>query len=542
MGSNSPFPRKSKRQRSDSNSELFDNEDDTEDYDDSDDEWTESSTTEWTDYDDSKEFEDPKSWTRRERKAQRKATRDKARFANLTKGEINRVEEVLHPNDPRSDRNANPLDSNAIKANIAFNPSTFKYENLRTDVHDKKMLRNNISPKAIDREKKQTQDAEITIFIQKLGIERADVKIGAKERRNLIRKLRESIKRDLECVANETQQRMMRMAGYWRYANRRTYNHMVEQNQIWDWETGAKLDVIAEEDEVIGEDNSYMSSDPPDESPDRYHYPDEAFAGLSIAAATQAVCPSNTPANQHTPPNSSAEDVKTQSAFAGKKDKRHLGTPGSPITPPKEENLNSFDDSDHLEEKLKTIADDVAAAEDEELQIGKNVLQSPLRLKVNRIAVKGSLATKPAVDGNNRFAPLAVYQPARLRSPESPPSNTISRRSSVRRVANSPTPAKANHPSPLRGESHASIQAQSRSAFPELPAVAKAAKPKVKVAHPPANLSPIQAAEYGNRLARQGRGGRNTTARGGHSGGAGRGGHAVPISYAGILRAKLSGN
>lgn len=37
---------------------------------------------------------------------------------------------------------------------------------------------------------------------------------------------------------------MMRMAGYWRYVNRRTYNAMVRNNQLWDWATGEKLEEL----------------------------------------------------------------------------------------------------------------------------------------------------------------------------------------------------------------------------------------------------------------------------------------------------------
>ena len=40
------------------------------------------------------------------------------------------------------------------------------------------------------------------------------------------------------------------MAGYRRYANRRTYNQMVKNNELWDWAAGQKLPEIEEENEL----------------------------------------------------------------------------------------------------------------------------------------------------------------------------------------------------------------------------------------------------------------------------------------------------
>lgn len=53
---------------------------------------------------------------------------------------------------------------------------------------------------------------------------------------------------------------MMRMAGYWRYVNRRTYNAMVRHNQLWDWATGGKLeeldlDLSGESDDLTNDDD-----------------------------------------------------------------------------------------------------------------------------------------------------------------------------------------------------------------------------------------------------------------------------------------------
>lgn len=99
-----------------------------------------------------------------------------------------------------------------------------------------------------------------TSILKKLGI-RVNVAKAAKARKALDSKLRSAILNDLVASENEQAETMQRMAGYWRYVNKRTYNQMVENNELWDWATGAKLpkieeyelDVIEEEDESVDE-------------------------------------------------------------------------------------------------------------------------------------------------------------------------------------------------------------------------------------------------------------------------------------------------
>ena len=252
-----PLPKKDKTSKAAGRSEVQD--DAIDDCRDPEDDGDGKSTTEGTEYSDTRLEEDPDSGTRRERKAARKAARNQVRFKPLAEREINRVGEVLHAGDQDEDGSlgfSDPLKSPTIMENMAFNASTFKYSSLRTDIHTKKVQKNNGSANADLNERRQSQDNEIASFIQRLGIEDPDVKRAPKEHRALLAKLYEAIRRDLQCVANETQQHMMRMAGYWRYASRRTYNHMVKQNRIWDWETGAKLEEVDEDEEIEYDDEA----------------------------------------------------------------------------------------------------------------------------------------------------------------------------------------------------------------------------------------------------------------------------------------------
>lgn len=57
----------------------------------------------------------------------------------------------------------------------------------------------------------------------------------SKGRKQLVNKLTIAIEADLLAHDNEQAATMQRMAGYWRYANKRTYNFMVRNSEIWDW-------------------------------------------------------------------------------------------------------------------------------------------------------------------------------------------------------------------------------------------------------------------------------------------------------------------
>jgi hypothetical protein len=76
-----------------------------------------------------------------------------------------------------------------------------------------------------------------------LGIEPTMTK-EPKERRTLLEKLGNAIKVDIETVANEARETMKRQVSYLRYADRRAYNKMVREKQLFDWHTGKALDEV----------------------------------------------------------------------------------------------------------------------------------------------------------------------------------------------------------------------------------------------------------------------------------------------------------
>lgn len=170
--------------------------------------------------------------------------------------------------------NANSfLYHSTIDKNIVFNANCFRWSSFRQSVYEKKALKSNGSPRSVNLENPEQIGEILTLAFKRLGI-KTNLAEAAKARKVLDSKLRNAILKDLAALENEQAETMQRMAGYWRYANRRTYNQMVENNELWDWATGAKLQKVEEEsglgaiqegDESLEEGTSDRS--PPDVTP-----------------------------------------------------------------------------------------------------------------------------------------------------------------------------------------------------------------------------------------------------------------------------------
>ena len=192
--------------------------------------------------------------SRKAAKAERKAAKHQVLLDVITQEELIMIEEALHP---QAQKQANAVsngqglaDNQIIDENITFNPHTFKWGGLRQGVHAKKIA------KADVKRLKTTEQDNIILnsIIAGLGI-KTNVSKANKERKALDSKLRAAILRDLVAFDNDQVETMQRMAGYWRYANKRIYNEMVRNNELWDWATGEKLPEITEAElDVIEEE------------------------------------------------------------------------------------------------------------------------------------------------------------------------------------------------------------------------------------------------------------------------------------------------
>lgn len=229
------------------------------------DEWADTSTTP-TLNDDDLERERPGIPDIKENYAPKrmsKAIRKQARHSKLlrvvTPVLMEKIHATLHPesqsledkSDRQGDGNNAALSQQIIDDNLSYNTACFKPASTRQSVHTKKLLKANGTAK-ISSKVPQNEGPEMAAILEQLDIVPVSTR-PSKERVALLKHLRSSIRDDINKVENENRDTMMRMAGYWRYVNRKTYNFMVRNNQIWDWTTGQKLEEIEEEEEEESE-------------------------------------------------------------------------------------------------------------------------------------------------------------------------------------------------------------------------------------------------------------------------------------------------
>ncbi len=195
------------------------------------------------------------------KKAERKMAKSQSRVKVIATEEISRIADVIHPRPPDGTLNAkidfrrnsdDLLDSKLVAENIAYVSATSEHHNsrIRHDYGAKKAAKSKATPPA------QTpttpgpsgSDDETVGILGRLGV-KIVVLTASKERKGLIAKLQDAVCADLAVVDNEDRDTMMREAGYFRYVNRRTYNAMIRNNQIWDWVSGRKLEEVDEDDE-----------------------------------------------------------------------------------------------------------------------------------------------------------------------------------------------------------------------------------------------------------------------------------------------------
>ncbi|KAK0512006.1 hypothetical protein JMJ35_005134 [Cladonia borealis] len=206
--------------------------------------------------------------TRKAAKAERKAAKNQARFNVITQADMENVQRSLHPEleksaeEEKQTQNGQGLtDNKTIEDNIAFNNHTFKWGRLRQSIHQKKIIKANDSKNSAVPDL-EAQNDFLDPILSILGI-RVNVSKATKARKSLETKLRNAIMEDVLAFQNEQDEKMQRMAGYWRYVNRRTYNEMVKNNELWDWATGQKLPEIEEDNELESiqeeDEENYMS-------------------------------------------------------------------------------------------------------------------------------------------------------------------------------------------------------------------------------------------------------------------------------------------
>ena len=252
----------------------------------------------------------------------------------LTSQENENIEEALHPSvDSLVDEvetfggNINLTKNDIIDANITFRSATTDYSSIRSVIASRK--RKTACKDQVSKSNSSTvDDAKVTAALQRLGISNEISSNGSKACKSLLGRLRHAVHVDLVIFENEERETMMRMAGYWRYVSRRTYNAMVRNNQLWDWATGAKLEELevsdqeAEDDEVRGiGDRDISSLSERGHHGERYDSP--SMTHVNKGDDTKGdTCRSNQ--NDDAVSYPASQDPNPKSPWTGIKDTRHL--------------------------------------------------------------------------------------------------------------------------------------------------------------------------------------------------------------------------
>ena len=182
-------------------------------------------------------------------------------------------------------------DNRTIDENISFNANTVKWSKIRQGNREEKIVKSKQKPNTIEQD-----NGILSPIFDQLGIS-TNISKANRERKSLDAKLRAAILGDLLAFENDQVETMQRMAGYWRYANKRIYNEMVRNNELWDWATGEKLPEIREEAEL-----DVIEEEPEDEEagtqgvgmerpvPDNWDDPDfELPAGATVLSLAPLV-------------------------------------------------------------------------------------------------------------------------------------------------------------------------------------------------------------------------------------------------------------
>ena len=257
---------------------------------------------------------DPKTpQEKKQAKEERKLAKHQANANIVTELDLTHLDKVLHPDEfVIADRSRLPgqglIDNEHIERNIVFNGNT--YQHRYRQLYDSARVAKEALAQHGDHVQSQTEEENMLLdsIMLHLGIDPHPAH-ATKSRKSLSTKLRAAIRNDLHIVANDEAEMMQRMAGYWRYVNRRTYNAMIRMNELWDWATGEKLPEIEEENEESTPEDEIRLEGPASEmhpQSDREtksHAEDKDLSSLTIGVDTLEL------------PNEGEDDFGSQSEY-----------------------------------------------------------------------------------------------------------------------------------------------------------------------------------------------------------------------------------
>ncbi|TAQ87539.1 hypothetical protein B7494_g4128 [Chlorociboria aeruginascens] len=91
----------------------------------------------------------------------------------------------------------------------------------------------------------------------RLGVEVVHPVANSKARKDLVEKLVVAIKNDLDIIAREEEETVIREEGFWRWAGRNAYHAIKRVREDYDWATGQRKDSLRQEITPVIEDEVY---------------------------------------------------------------------------------------------------------------------------------------------------------------------------------------------------------------------------------------------------------------------------------------------
>ena len=197
------------------------------------------------------------------KKAERRQVKYQSRVKVISTEDIRRIAAAIHPTtavtlgaqSPWHQNSDNLISSQVVADNVAYVAHTSRYHQSRIrrehGAGGKKQTPTTPTPgRTVD---------ETASILSRLNV-KVCVLAASKERKSIVAKLQDAIRTDLAIADNEARDTMMREAGYFRYVNRRTYNAMIRNNQIWDWVSGRKLEEVDEDDDEDDGEESHSGA------------------------------------------------------------------------------------------------------------------------------------------------------------------------------------------------------------------------------------------------------------------------------------------
>jgi hypothetical protein len=176
------------------------------------------------------------SVSKKDRKEAKKQAKASDRVRTIRAKDIERIGMILHPEKSGDEEIEHALlVDKSIQNNMYYHPGTSNSREERQVFigHERRC-----------KAELKVTDAEIDRIMTELKIH--DIShVKCKKERALVGRLHEKIVEDLKHDHGEARDTMMRKAGFWRWANRKTYNRLAANGRTWDYENGELLRLLS---------------------------------------------------------------------------------------------------------------------------------------------------------------------------------------------------------------------------------------------------------------------------------------------------------